>query len=112
MSCTNAKDHVAAAEHNDHTIKESICTTCHRSGHTTMPRQMITALVEHGVKQLNVFPAKHGISQHCSPETIVTGRTIDCNKHCQHEFGTCAQAHHEPRKKNSMKEQTVDTVYC
>ena len=57
---------------------------------------MIMALVEHSVEQLNVFLAKHRISEHHSPETIITGQTIDHDDHCQHEFGTCVQAHHEP----------------
>ena len=110
MNCANAQDHVAAAECNNCTIKELIHTTCHRSGYAVIPKQMIMVLAEHSVKQLNVFPAKHGISQCHSPETITTGRTVDCNKHCQHEFGTCAQAHDEPRKKKSVKERSIDSM--
>ena len=110
MNCANAQDHTAAAEHNNCTIKESMQTAHHRSGCTITPKQMIMALVEHGVEQLNMFPAKHRISECCSPETIVTGQTIDCDKHCQHEFGTCVQAHHKPRKKNGVKESTINAT--
>ena len=110
MNCANEEDHMAAAEQNNHIIKESMRATCHRSGCTTTPKQMIIALAEHSVEQLNMFPAKHGISECCSPETIITGQTIDCTKHCQHEFGTCVQAHHQPQKKNSMKKFKIDAI--
>ena len=69
-----------------------------------MPKAMIIALAEQSASTLNVFPAKHGMSEHHSPETIVTRRTLNYKQHCQHEFGTCVQAHHEPRKKNGVKE--------
>ena len=64
---------------------------------------MIITMAEQSAEQLNVFPAKHGMSKHHSPNTIVTGKVIDCNKNYQFEFGEYAQAHHKPRKKSSMK---------
>ena len=99
----NAQDHMAAAEW--------MRTTCHRSGHATTPEQMIMALAEHSVEPSNVFPAKHGISEYCSPWTIITGQTVDHNKHCQHKFGTCVQVHHELQKKNCVKECMVDAIH-
>ena len=63
------------------------------------------------MNQLNVLPAKHDMSEHCSPETIVAGQTINYNEHCTHKFGKCTQAHHEAKKKNSVKEQTIDTIH-
>ena len=42
---------------------------------------------ESSADKLNVFPARHGVSDHCSPETIITGRTLDYDKNCQCEFG-------------------------
>ena len=73
VNYANAQDHAAAAEQNNCTIKESMCTTHHRSGCATMSKQMIIVLVEHSVEQLNMFSAKHGISEHCNPESIITG---------------------------------------
>ena len=110
MDCANAQDHVAAAECNNGTPKESMQTVFHRSGYTTTPKAMIMALAEHSADTSNVFPAKHGTLEHCSPETTVTGHTLHCKQHCQHEFGTCVQAHHAQRKKNSMKERSVDAM--
>ena len=57
------------------------------------------------------FQLNTGISEHCSLEIIVTGQTVDHNEHCQHKFGTCVQAHHEPQKKNSVKQCTINTIH-
>ena len=62
-------------------------------------------------RELNMFPAKNGTSEHNCPEMIVTGNTIDYGKHCQDEFGKCAQAHHKPQKKNNMKERSIDSIH-
>ena len=110
VECANAQDHVGAAEHNGGTLKESMRTAFHRSGHAMIPKAMIIALAEQSASTLNMFPAKHGTLEHCSPEMIVTGRTLNHKQHCQHEFGACVQAHHEPQKKNSVKERSVDAI--
>ena len=111
VNCANAQDHVAAAERNNGTLKESMRTMFHRSGHATTPMAMTVALAEHSADALNVFPAKHGMSEHQSPETITTGCMLNFKQHCQPEFGTCAQAHHEPQKKNSVKERFMDAMH-
>ena len=42
----NAQDHVAAAERNNGTLKESMRTAFHRSGYTAISKAMIIALAE------------------------------------------------------------------
>ena len=64
----------------------------------TVWKQMTMALAEHGLEKFNVFPAKHGMSEFHSLETIVTGNAMNCNEHCQCEFSRCEQAHHERKK--------------
>ena len=49
MNCTNAQDHVAAAEHNDGTIKET---------HTKTPTPMMTVKVTK-VKTKNAFQTQN-----------------------------------------------------
>ena len=72
VNYANAQDHIAAVERNNCTLKENTQTTCHRSGHTTTLKQMTTALAEHGMDQLDMLPAKHGMSpwprDHCHGE--------------------------------------------
>ena len=88
MDYSNAQDHVPPAERNNRTIKEMFCVGLHQTGYKTIPKTMIISLCEHGTMMLNMFPAKHGISDHYSPATIVTGMTLDYAKHCKFEFGT------------------------
>ena len=42
--------------------------------------------------KFNNFPAKHGVSDHYSPETLVMGKTLDYKKDCLCEFGEYLQA--------------------
>ena len=99
MDCVSTQDHVGAAERDIGTLKETICTKFHQCGCNTPPKQMIVAMAEQSADQLNMFPAKHGTSQCCSPNSIATGQTIDHERHCEFKFGECVQAHHKPRRK-------------
>ena len=44
---------------------------------------------------LNMFPQKGGISQTMSPRTLLTGLTMNYNRHCRLEFGEYVQTHEE-----------------
>jgi len=52
---------------------------------------------------LNVFPKKNGITQDYSPSAIITRPTVEYNKHCTLEFGTCVHVHKEHN--NSLNER-------
>ena len=43
-----------------------------------------------------------------SPRTIITGKTINYNTHCRHEFGSYVQTHEE--HDNSMKTRTIGAL--
>ena len=98
MNCTAAQDHEPRVERNNGTVKNQAQVGLHQSTHEIIPRVMIEEPVATSTDKFNCFPAKHGISQHCSPQTSVTGKTLDCKKQCQHEFGehTQADTHDEP----------------
>ena len=49
---------------------------------------MIRVLALISTMNLNLFPAKQGISAHYSPYMLIMQRNIDYNKYCQCEFGT------------------------
>jgi uncharacterized protein len=72
---------------------------------------MISELGELATDRLNLFPAKNGISLYYSPETIMTGRVLDYNKHCTCKFGAYVQAHHQNNPTNTMTERTIDDIY-
>jgi len=52
-------------------------------------------MVYNTVFWLNMFPHKDGVHATISPRTLVTGLSIDYNKHCKLPFGTYVQVHEE-----------------
>jgi hypothetical protein len=87
MNFTNALDHVPEAERNNRTIKERVQAAYHRLPYKALPRQVIRYLVQTQASQLNLFPAKGGISPYYSPRTILGLPTLDYVKHCTVPFG-------------------------
>jgi hypothetical protein len=102
MNFTNALDHVPEAERNNRTIKERVRAVYHRLPYKTLPRQFILYLVQTQASQLNLFPAKGGISLYYSPRTILGLPTLDCVKLCTGPFGAYLQANHKTNQSNSM----------
>ena len=111
MNYTNAQDHESRAERNNRTIKEAFRTALHRTGYAVIPRIMIQELAELVTERLNMFPAKHGISQYYSPAVIMNRRPLDYNKHCKHSFGEYVQAGQQNDPTNTPIERTIDAIY-
>ena len=111
MNYTNAQDHQPQAKRNNRTIKECFRVALHRTGYKTIPTTMIEDLGIICAERLNIFPAKHGVSSYYSPESLISGKILDYNKHCKYSYGEYVQAHHENTKTNSMTEQTIDAIY-
>ena len=63
------------------------------------------------IQQLNLFPAKGGISEYLSPHVIMAKTNIDYNKHCQCTFGTYVQANQENNPTNTQAPRTIDAIY-
>jgi hypothetical protein len=101
MSFTNALDHVPKADRNNRTIKERVRAAYHRLPYKALPRQLIRYLVQTQASQLNLFPAKGGISPYYSPRTILGLPTLDYVNHCKVPFGAYVQANLRPV--NSMQ---------
>jgi hypothetical protein len=51
-------------------------------------------------------PPSSGISKTYSPRTIMTGTTLDYNKHCKLPFGAYVETHEMNTPTNTMKEIT------
>jgi hypothetical protein len=71
MNFTNTLDHVPEAERNSRTIKKQVQGAYHQLPYKALPRQLIRYLVQTQASQLNLFPAKEGISLYYSPRTIL-----------------------------------------
>jgi hypothetical protein len=111
MNFTNALDHVPEAERNNRTIKEQVRAAYHQLPYKALPRQLIRYLVQTQAGQLNLFPAKGGISLYYSLRTILGIPTLDYAKHCTVPFGAYMQANHETNQTNSNASWTLDAIY-
>jgi hypothetical protein len=111
MNFTNALDHVPEAERNNRTIKEQVRAAYHRLPYKALPRQLIRYFVQTQASQLNLFPAKGGISPYYSPRSILGLPTLDYVKHCTVPFGAYVQANHKTNQTNSNASQTIDAIY-
>jgi hypothetical protein len=111
MNFTNTLDHVPEAERNNRTIKERVQAAYHSLPYKALPRQLIRYLVTTQANQLNLFPAKGGISPYYSPRTILQLPTLDSEKHCALPFGAYVQANHETNQTNSNAARTLDAIY-
>ena len=69
-----------------------------------LPRALSRGIVESRNFWLNSFPRKGGISKVYSPQTIVLGKKINYNKHCQLETGQYVEVH--KKSDNTMKRRT------
>lgn len=61
---------------------------------TNMPLQIVIKMAKHTVYWLNAFPHLNSLSDDLSPQTIITGQTVDFNHHCKYKkFGQYIQMH-------------------
>ena len=100
MSCD---EHVGDIERFIRTIKERM-----RCTFTTGPFLRIPQMIELGKRAVfwvNAFPALDGISTTLSPHTIVTGQTLNHDRHCSYDN---VQTHEE--HDNSMAPRTVGAL--
>jgi hypothetical protein len=86
MNFTNALDHVPEAERNNRTIKERVWVAYHQLPYKALPSTLIWYLVTMQASQLNLFPAKGGISPYYSPRTILGLPVLDYEKHLEHTY--------------------------
>ncbi len=99
MNYTTTDEHVPEAERNNRTIAERIRAAYHNLPYKTMPKIMLRYLSMVCAHQLNLFPAKGGVSAYFSPHVLVGGRNLDFEKHCQVPFGAYVQANQENNPK-------------
>ena len=111
MNYTATDDHVPEAEHNNRTIQERIRAHYHRLPYRRVPKLLLRHISMRSTHQLNLFPAKNGVSDHFSPHLIMGGRPLDYEKDCQVPTGTYVQACNEPDPTNTNAPRTIDAIY-
>ena len=69
---------------------------------------MVIELVYSAIFWLNTFSPSVSVHGHLSLSTIITGCTIDFNKHCKIKFGSYVQTHEQTD--NNMQSRTVGAI--
>lgn len=77
MSYSAPDMHMPDIERNNCVVKERFRIAYYRLPYKKIPRIMIQYFAMVCVRQLNLFPAKNGISSHYSPHMIIHGRILN-----------------------------------
>jgi len=88
LNVTSRDKHVPEIERYIRTVKERVRAIVNTLPFKQYPNRLIVKTVYNSTFWLNCFPHKDGIHPTLSPRMIVTGSTIDYNKHCTLQFGT------------------------
>jgi len=83
--------HVPEAERNNRTIAERVRAAYHNLPYKCIPKPVVVALAKRAVMQLNLFPAKGGVSSHLSPHVLVKQRVVDYDRDCKFCTGAYVQ---------------------
>ena len=108
LNVTARDEHVGDIERHIRTVKERVRSTYNTLPFTRLPKRLVMEMVKGSVFWLNSFLHPLGVSDTLSPRTIVTGKTLDHNRHCQYEFGEYVQTHEE--HDNTMLRRTVGAL--
>jgi len=103
-------EHVPEIERSIRTIKERIRATVNSLPYKFYPKLMLSHLVSHIVKLINMFPAQNGLSSTLSPHTIISGAPTPLYKDFNLEFGAYVQAHEAPTVTNTTSSRTTGAI--
>ena len=108
LNTVSNDEHVPEIERQIRTLKERTraiyCTLPFRK----IPHRLIIEMLYAANYWLNMFPRKGGISKTMSPRTLLTGLTMNYNRHCRLEFGEYVQTHEE--HDNSLNPRTIGAL--
>jgi hypothetical protein len=105
---TARDEHVGNIERFIHTLKERMRAIYNTLPFNHMPPRIVIEMAKHAIYWLNAFPHPNGVSANLSPCTIITGQTVDFNRHCKYEFGQYVQTHEQ--HDNSMAPRTTGAL--
>jgi hypothetical protein len=81
VNLASANEHVPDIEWRIRVVKERCRATRHSLPFETIPKITSIHIVLNVVKLINCFSTKGGISDTLSPKIIMSGETLDLNKH-------------------------------
>ena len=108
LNMVTNQEHVPEVERYIRTLKERVRCIYNTLPFEHMAPRLLIEMVKASNFWLNAFPHRNGISDVLSPRQIVTGSTIDFNRHCRLSFGTYVQTHEE--HDNTMTARTIGAL--
>ena len=94
LNTCGADEHVPEIERFIRTVKDRVRSVYHSLPYKYIPRLLLVHLVKAAVFWLNAFPHCDGISDQ-SPRYIMTGQTLNFQRHARLELGAYVQTHEE-----------------
>ena len=107
LNTCGADEHVPEIERFIRTVKDRVRSVYHSLPYKYVPRLLLVHLVKAAVFWLNAFPHRDGISDQ-SPRYIMTGQTLNFQRHARLELGAYVQTHEE--HDNSMGPRTLGAI--
>src|SRR5210317_1028650 len=92
-------------------VRERMRVIYHTLPFKNLPKIMVRMLGMIVAYQLNLFPAKSGVSEYLSPHVLLEKKNIDYKKHCEISFGSYVQAYQDNNPTNTPRSRTVDAIY-
>jgi hypothetical protein len=110
VNLASANEHVPEIERRIRVVKERCQETRY-----SLPFKIITKLVTIHIvlnvaKVLDFFSTKGGVSDTLSPNTIMSGETLDFKKHLSLQIGQYCQVHEEDTPQNSQVARTKGVI--
>ena len=110
MNLSAPNEHVPEVERNIKLIKERLRSTLAGMPYEKITRNFKRELVLTCVSMLNVVPREASVSDTLSPMELLTGRSLDSNKHCKLAPGSYCLVHEEHLPRNSMRERATGAI--
>jgi hypothetical protein len=110
LNTTAASEHVPEIERQIRAIKERARAIVSALPFKNLLSRMIIELIHFVVLWLNAFPSSSGVSNTYSPRTIMTGTTLDYNKHCRLPFVAYVETHEDNDTTNTMVERNRGAI--
>jgi len=106
LKITSRDKHVPEIERFIRMVKEIVRAIVNIWSFGQYPNRIIVKAVFNTIFWLNSFPNKNGIHLTLSSHMIITGSTIDYNKHCSLQFGSYVQVPHN----NSLMPRSTGAI--
>jgi hypothetical protein len=110
LNIASSHAHVPEIEHRIRVVKERCRAIRHALPFQRLPKLLTIHIVLDVVKVLNLFPTKRGVSDTLSPETIMSGETLDYKKHLRLQIGQYCQVHEQDAPRNSLHPRTKGAI--